>query len=701
MGAAIGIDLGTTFSVIAWVNPKSGQPEILTNAEGEQLTPSVVWFGSNPPTVGKDAKAQQKVGAPDVASFFKRSLGSTDYRLYYNGRFYTPIDLSALVLKKLKADAEAVLKETVTDAVITVPAYFTNAQRENTIEAGKQAGLNVLRIINEPTAAALAYGVSADNREEMVLVYDLGGGTFDVTLVHITLGSVTVIGTGGDHELGGKDWDDRIAHFLASRFCDEFGFDPLNSPESSGELAERCEDAKRKLTQLDSTQVHIDMNGQRGYYQLTRAKFEELTRDLLERTAQICEQVLSKSIKKDGKGMNWSDVTGVLLVGGSSYMPMVFDYVERMSGKSPRTGVHKDLVVALGAAIQAALDTKKKIRIGGTVHEGGSGGLKTRDVMSHSLGMVTESKDLTRYINIITLPKNTPIPCSQTSPVKLRTRRWGDNELDVYLTQGELEEPTKCTLLGLYKFQGITHVPGGEAVINIQYSYDQNGVMQVSATEKSTGKTLTTERQDLPADMGWLTQPPEWKQMPVHAAIYLCFDLSGSMSGIPLEEAKKAAQRFISDSDLAHCSIGLISFADKCLTTTHACQNAHTLKQGIDSLAIDSGVGYGNSASPFAHTHKLLREMEDPRYIVVLTDGVWNDQRQAISEAKACHAAGIEVVALGFGSADHSFLKDIASTEQGAMMTSRHGLTEAFSTIAQAITEQAGSSGVGGLRFKR
>ncbi len=691
MGTAIGIDLGTTFSAAARVNPATGKPEIIPNAEGESLTPSVVWFGTDPPTVGRDAKAQQKAGASDVASFFKRGMGDPYFVMEQNGRSYTPVDLSALVLGKLKADSEAALGEKVTDAVITVPAYFTNAQREDTIEAGRRAGLNVLRIINEPTAAALAYGVGQFGRDETVLVYDLGGGTFDVTLVRIGPSDVTVLGTDGDHELGGKDWDDRVAQYLGSRFRDEYGFDPLATPESSGELLVRCEDAKRQLSRVASVQVPIDCNGIRGKYELTRDKFEELTRDLLERTAMLCEQAL-----RDAR-LGWSDLAGALLVGGSSNMPMVAKYVEAMSGKGARGGVPKDLAVALGAAVQAAMDTQARLPAGKKLRIAGE--RRVQDVMSHSLGMVAEAPDRSRYINSILIAKNKPIPCTETRPYQFRTRGRGDNNLDVYITQGELDDPTKCTMLGLYKFSGITHVQGGPAILDIGYSYDTNGVVQVSATERATGKKLAMTKENVPSDLGWLGQPPAAQQAPVHATVYLVVDVSGSMCGSPLAEAQRAARKFVSESDLAHCSVGVVAFADSTQIVTHACQNARQIDAGIDALP-DAPVGGGTSANPIVDARRALRGVDDPRFIVVLTDGEWSQQTEAIREAKGCHSDGIEVVAIGFGGADHNFLRQIASTDEGAMMTSMGGLTEAFGTIATAITEQAGG-GPGSLKIKR
>ena len=692
MGLAIGIDLGTTYSAAAHVHPVSGKSVIVPNAEGESLTPSVIWFGGDAPVVGRNAKAQQKAGECDTVSFFKRGMGDPYYFVEFQGQSYTPIDLSALVLTKIRKDCEAVLKEKVTDAVITVPAYFTDAQRKATIAAGEQAGLKVLRIINEPTAAALAYGVGQAGSEETVLVYDLGGGTFDVTLVRFRAAEIEVIATDGDFELGGKDWDDRIVQYLASRFREEFGSDPLDMPESSGELLVLCEEAKRMLTSRPNFAVAIDHEGKRGKYEVTREKFEELSLDLLQRTARLCEQVL-----RDAQ-LDWHRLDAVLLVGGSSNMPMVANFIEKVSGKPPRAGVPKDLAVALGAGIQAAMDARSSPTA--TPAKAGfliAGERRVHDVISHSLGVVIASADALKYINSIIVPKNKRIPCTETRPFQFRTRARGENVLDVYLTQGELDDPTLCKLLGLYKFSDITHVQGSQAVLDIRYGYDTSGVVTVSATERSTGKALPMHVDALAGDMTWLRESPKAQQKPVHATIYLVVDVSGSMCGQPLQQAQIAARKFVSETDLANASVGLVAFADKTKITAPACQNARTLEAAIADLP-SVPVGGSNEANPIADLYRTLKTVDDPRFVVLLTDGVWEQQSAAASEAAKCKAEGIEIVAIGFGSADHGFLKRIATTDEHAMMTNMGGLVEAFGTIAQAITEQAGQ---GSLKIKR
>ena len=314
MGEFVGIDLGTTFSAVASIDP-AGRAYLIRNHLGELLTPSVVDLTDDPPLVGIEAKERQAFGDPGVYGFFKRDMGDPHALFIERGREYTPIDLSALVLAYLKRCAEVALHGTVTDAVITVPAYFNNMQREATIEAGRRAGLNVLRIISEPTAAALAYGIRPTPQTSRVLVYDLGGGTFDISLVEIGPDALRVIGTAGDHYLGGKDWDDRILHILADRFERQFGAELIG--DDFNDLLVKAERAKIALSDRNSVAVAVGSGGQRVTYDVTRAQFETSTRDLMARTTQLVQGVL------DDCGITWGGLAGVLLVGGSTRMPMV------------------------------------------------------------------------------------------------------------------------------------------------------------------------------------------------------------------------------------------------------------------------------------------------------------------------------------------------------------------------------------------
>ena len=504
MNLAIGIDLGTTNSVIAHINA-NGRAEVIANAEGQPITPSVVFFGSEPPLVGDLAKEKQAEGDDRVASFFKRYMGDPTFKFNHDGRDWTPTELSALVLDKLKTDAEAALGAPIRQAVITVPAYFNESQRKATIAAGQQVGLEVLAIINEPTAAVLAYRIPIAGKAETILVYDLGGGTFDVSLVRLAANEVTVLATDGDHFLGGKDWDDRIAGYLAKQFEEEHGVNPLADNLSFNEILVLAERIKKILKDRQSTQATIHYQSRTGTYEISRSRFEELTRDLMERTQRLCELVLQA-----GK-TSWAELTGVLLVGGSTRLPMVHEYVTRLSGKKPMTGVNVDEAVALGAAVKAA--DKLAERDGSSSTFLLVATRRTRDVMSHALGMVACNEKRDGYFNSILIPRNTPIPCVNSQTYQIRTHRNADNQFDVYVLQGESIDPTHCHILGKYTFSGIAHVPVRPALVNIEFGYDANGVITVAATDSGTGKTLKLSIEALPGDMSWLSAVAQQKQL--------------------------------------------------------------------------------------------------------------------------------------------------------------------------------------------
>jgi molecular chaperone DnaK len=496
---AIGIDLGTTNSVIAYINA-SGRPEVIPTGEGGSTTPSVIFFGADPPLVGGQAKEMQGLGEEEVASFFKRSMGDPYFLPHLGGKDRTAVELSALVLGKLKADAEAALKQPVTRAVITVPAYFNNAQREATIEAGRQAGLEVERIINEPTAAVLAYGLHKADRTETVLVYDLGGGTFDVSLARITPDKVDVIATAGDHNLGGKDWDDRIATFLGRRFAEAHGIDPLDDPASSHDLLVRAEKTKWTLSDRMSTRVTLHHGAHQERVELSRGDFEEMSRDLMERTQSLCEQVLGDA------GLRWTELAGVLLVGGSTRMPMVHDYVTRMSGRPPMTGVNVDEAVALGAAIQAGIELD-------TAAPGAAptfllaGRKIVRDVTAHSLGVIVESPDRQRFVNSVIVNRNSPLPAEGRREYQSRVQRGGAIECIVYVTEGEGDDPRTVAVRGKYLCRGATGQPAKQATIRVEYAYDKNGTIVVKAAEATTGTAFEVVSQEV-TDLAWLKKSP-------------------------------------------------------------------------------------------------------------------------------------------------------------------------------------------------
>lgn len=689
----IGIDLGTTYSSMATID-EYGKPTIVKNNNGESLTPSVIYFDSlGNPIVGTEAKELLQSGEENVAMFFKRFMGDEIFRFYAHDREYTAKELSAILLRKLKEDAEEALGGEVRNVVITVPAYFNDLQRSETVAAGTDAGFNVLRIINEPTAAAITYGISKSNYQRL-LVYDLGGGTFDVTVLEIAQDTIKVLATGGDHELGGKDWDDMLISHVVEQFQIEYGTDPTESVEVYNDLAYDCEKAKKQLSSKESATINVRYNGMRGRYTVTREKFEELTEAQLRSTKTMTEHVLSEA------GLTWKDLDGALLVGGSTRMPMVENWVRQMSGKEPLRGVNVDEAVSLGAAIQAGVEMQKRAnyRIGGKSSSNHQyrliGTKKIVDVMSHSLGAVAVSEDGQKYVNSIIIPKNKAIPVSEHKNFLHHTRKRDNNDLEVYLTQGESIEIRDCIVVGKYIFHGIEHTINGETIINIEYSYDENGLIVVNGTQTETNGKLQIEKVPISDDMQWLYEKPQGKSLQLN--IIIAVDLSGSMAGKPMSKARDAALEFFKQIDVdVHC-LGIMGFADKAKMFCKLTHDRNDIQKAISRLNCNADrMGYGNSNNPLADAIKIFDSLTDTKNIlIILTDGVWDYQNKAITSSDYCRKAGYDVVAIGFGGADKKFLERISTNSENALMTNLENLVDSFGSIAQEITQSGGASGL-------
>ena len=468
MGKIIGIDLGTTNSCVAVM--EGGKPVVIPNAEGMRTTPSVVAFTkTGERLVGEPAKRQAVTNAERTISSIKRHMG-TDYKVSIDGKDYTPQEISAMILQKLKADAESYLGEKVTEAVITVPAYFNDAQRQATKDAGKIAGLKVERIINEPTAAALAYGLE-DESEQKVMVYDLGGGTFDVSIIDIGDGVIEVLSTNGDTHLGGDDYDDRITKWLVDEFKAAEGVDLSQDKMALQRLKEAAEKAKKELSSATTTDInlpfitataegpkHLDMK-------LSRAKFEEITSDLTERTA-----VPVQNSMKDA-GLSNSDLGKVLLVGGSTRMPVVQEKVKQLTGKEPSKNLNPDECVALGAAVQG----------GKMSGEAGASDVLLLDVTPLTLSIETLGGVATPLIK-----RNTTIP-TRASQV-FSTAADNQTAVDIHVVQGEREFAKDNKTLGQFRLDGILPAQRGVPQIEVTFDIDANGIVNVSAKDKGTGK---------------------------------------------------------------------------------------------------------------------------------------------------------------------------------------------------------------------
>ena len=466
MAKTIGIDLGTTNSCVAVI--EGGEPVVIANAEGARTTPSVVAFAKNGERmVGQVAKRQAITNPDRTVSSIKREMG-TNYKVNIDGKQYTPQEISAMILQKLKTDAEAYLGETVTSAVITVPAYFTDAQRQATKDAGKIAGLDVKRIINEPTAAALSYGIDK-GEEQKVMVYDLGGGTFDVSIIEMGDGVQEVLATAGNNRLGGDDFDKRIMDWLVSSFKAETGVDLSGDKMAMQRLKEAAEKAKIELSGMTTANINLpfitaDATGPKHLdMTLSRAKFNELTSDLVEKTMGPVRQALSDS------GLSIGEINKVLMVGGSSRIPAVQEAVKNFIGKDPFKGINPDECVAIGAAIQAGV-------LGGEVQ-----GLLLLDVTPLSLGVETMGGVMTKIID-----RNTTIPTKKSQIFS--TAADGQTQVEVNVLQGEREFARDNKQLGLFKLDGIAPAPRGIPQIEVTFDIDANGIVNVSAKDLGTGK---------------------------------------------------------------------------------------------------------------------------------------------------------------------------------------------------------------------
>lgn len=478
----VGIDLGTTFSAVAYVN-SYGKPEIISNREGERTTPSVIFFEKDgSPIVGAEARNMAIVEPRRTVRFVKRDMGNPSFRFNVDGKDYFPEDLSAMILKKLKNDAEAFLGQEVNKAVISVPAYFKDAQREATRQAGQIAGLEVIRIVNEPTAAALAYGLDKAEGDQTILVYDFGGGTFDVTVMRVKGKEFTILATDGAL-LGGKDIDERLVEYLAEEFQREHGFDLRTDPHNHQTLWDRAESAKKDLSFRDNLGVVLSSGEKTLRVDINRGKLFELIEDIVKETDKCMNRAIQAA------GMDWSQIDEILLAGGSSRIPIVQDMIKRVTGKDAARNMNPDECVALGAAIQATVTTIEKEGAGAAPPLAGGTDIVVHDVASHSLGVRALSSDRKKYVNSVIIPRLTEVPCERTRTYA--TSEDNQSRVEIEVLQGDDEDPRSPDVLLIGK-AGLENLPphkAGDLLIEVSLRYDANGVIEVVARELQSGQT--------------------------------------------------------------------------------------------------------------------------------------------------------------------------------------------------------------------
>ncbi|MGC6492612.1 MAG: Hsp70 family protein [Myxococcota bacterium] len=648
--AAIGIDLGTTYSAVAVVN-EYGVPEILPNAEGARLTPSVILFEDEHVVVGAYAQQASTLYPEQVVHFVKRHMGDATWRFDWRGKAWTPQDLSHLILAKLKADAEAHLGVAVTQAVITVPAYFDDRQRRATLEAGRLAGLEVLSLLNEPTAAAFAYGLHHEGDDARVLVFDLGGGTFDVTIVDMGRREINVRATRGDPKLGGKDWDDLLIDHVAGLFLTQHGVDPRTDSLALADLRAKAERDKKSLSRRPSVRLLHDMDGLYIQEKMTRDQHEALTKPLLDRCEALTRQVVAEA------GLQPEDIHTVLLAGGSTRMPMVRSMLNRVFGKAPATDINPDEAIALGAALTAAIASARRSGQASPID------IRTHDVTSHSLGMAAVMDGHLQNLSMIT--RNTRIPAEFTRDT-LTTTKDGQTSVDVWLLQGDQADPVAATALGRFEFYGIPPRPAGETHIAVTYRYSANAIVELEAMDLASGQTLpfrvASSKVSL-ADVASGASPFQ---------LLVLVDSSGSMFGPVLEEARAAASKF----------------AASCLARKHrkvaviACPGGirqmptRDLTKAQDALKSLHAIGGSPLGRVMERAHAAIRpEAGMTRWMVVYTDGRTANPAALQQTAQRIAATGTRVLTVACGDRARTDVLAAMVTRPEDALTTTHPLS--------------------------
>lgn len=662
----IGIDLGTTFSAIAHIN-EHGEPEMIENAEGQRTTPSAVLFDGDEIIVGSYAKENAVVYPGQVAEHVKRHMGDKLYHFEYRGRKYSASEISSFILNKLKKDAEEKLGESIEDVVITVPAYFGDTQRRATIEAGEMAGLRVTQLINEPTAAAYSYGLHQLGKDQRVLVFDLGGGTFDVTVIEILGDRIEVKATNGDHQLGGTDWDEVLIRYIAEEFESIYGISPYKDEEDYQALKEKALSAKISLSNLPRVNIIYGCKGKSIKEEISRERFEEIASRLVDQCRMLTELVLKEAnYKKTHIGV-------VLLAGGATRMPSVVTMLREYFKKEPNKSLNPDECVALGAAVKAALLKKESWALPGKKKTWAlPSKMEDINVTSHSFGLaVLKDGEL---VNSIIIPKNTPYP-KEKSRSDYVTSYDNQESLDIYVLEGEAEDPRDCELVGSYQIYDIPKRSAGQTRLKVTYGYNENQIVEVKAIDLKNDKALPL-RQIEDAD---LEQIATSRGMD----IALLIDCSVSMSGTPLKDAKNAALSFINNFRVPNGRVGLITFPGGVVHKLD--HDFHSVKNKMKRLDAYNSTPM-TEALDLAHNQMLVSGELDG-VIVVLSDGAPDNSSSAESSAQIAKNKGLKIITIGVSGADEEFLRKIASSPEDYYFCNQSfELENTFINIATQLT---------------
>lgn len=737
MSLYIGIDLGTTYSAVAHV--VDGTARIIQTTQNSVTTPSAVYFDQyGNLEIGEDAKLEQKA-RESVATFYKRNIGqnSADYYLE-DGKAYSAIDLSSIFLKELVRRVEARQGMKVDGAVITVPAYFTDHEKSNTRKAAERAGIRVLHMINEPTAAAIAYGLDKQENRK-IMVYDLGGGTFDVSVAEIQHDKLKIIATTGDFQLGGKNWDSEICRWAAEQYEAEFQDDFSGDADQMDALMVDAEKLKQRLTKTDAAEIRVSYDGNKGIYKLTESEFRSRTRHLLERTGSLILKMF------EDEHISWNDIDDVILVGGSTRMRMVEDYITELRGKPALHGINADEAVALGAALMADAISQKmnSFSLTGDVNfELVVGDKKISDVISHSLGLIAareEHRGQDKYrvfYNEVMIKKNTTL---ENASVTKKFILNSDTQ-DIYLTQWETDSlPEDQAIIGKYQVTGIEK----KNPFTVTYYHNPDGTVDISAEQN--GRKLQVEKVLDYADRSF---EDELMKPVAKGAITIAIDLSGSMSSlednigikelldrgskgnitydeekqidllqrwVAADEAKdwlalyeastynwftalgmtkKFVHEFVQMFPPESVSFSIIGFADRVKVYCPITYDINTVINAVNQLKISDETGYSNAAQPMDTMFDMLKKKQQTEnlafaYAVVLTDGYWEDKpsQNAIDSKNKYIKSGMEIIAQGFGSAKEEFIRKLATLTNLSGVGDISTLGESFSNIAQVIND--------------